>query len=225
MRLLPLTINQAWQTGQHVRNLARWTGQLVRDLHYKQGQTADKKTREYFYYIDHQGQLFLDDARIKNFTSCFKEKIFLEFFFTRVKVNDTGHYEKEFPYISPCGRERNYINCDDLPVVFTRILPPKCDGQKELLTYCGAGELLTFPFQPEKIVMLPESGRVYHPGPEKMCGVGLVKSSLAIELSRYFDFTNGEGQPPTHFTWGGVRYELDNAVLPLLREEEHRKKS
>lgn len=42
-----------------------------RCLSYKQGQMVNN-VREYFYYVDHQGQLFLDDARIKNFTSCFK---------------------------------------------------------------------------------------------------------------------------------------------------------
>ena len=62
-----------------------------RSLTYVQGQTHEKR-REYFYYIDHHGQLFLDDARIKNFTSCFKDKEFLLFFFQRLKLNDTGNY-------------------------------------------------------------------------------------------------------------------------------------
>jgi len=39
---------------------------------YEQGQSPQKGIREYFYFIDHQGQLFLDDAKMKNFTSCFK---------------------------------------------------------------------------------------------------------------------------------------------------------
>ena len=40
--------------------------------HYVQGQSPQAKVREYFYYIDHQGQLFLDDAKVKNFITCFK---------------------------------------------------------------------------------------------------------------------------------------------------------
>lgn len=39
---------------------------------YEQGQSPEPKIREYFYFIDHQGQLFLDDARVKNFITCFK---------------------------------------------------------------------------------------------------------------------------------------------------------
>lgn len=116
---------------------------------YVQGQSPEPKIREYFYYIDHEGmvilneemkcpqckyylqtiferkkndKLFLDDARIKNFTSCFKDKSFLVFFFKRLKRNDTNRYQHEFPYLSVCGRERNFIRCDDFPIVFREIL-------------------------------------------------------------------------------------------------------
>ena len=64
----------------------------VRCVSYIQGQSPSPKTREYFYYIDHQGQvspyddldmimyaviiqLFLDDARVKNFITCFKGEV------------------------------------------------------------------------------------------------------------------------------------------------------
>uniref|UniRef100_A0A0N7ZA47 Uncharacterized protein n=1 Tax=Scylla olivacea TaxID=85551 RepID=A0A0N7ZA47_SCYOL len=99
---------------------------VSRLLHYEQGQNPQPGIREYFYYIDHQGMLFLDDARMKNFTSCFKEKKFLQFFFSRIKFNETGHYP-DFPFLSLCGRERNYIRCDDLPLVFTHLV----SGQAE----------------------------------------------------------------------------------------------
>ncbi|XP_053710165.1 UPF0598 protein C8orf82 homolog isoform X2 [Synchiropus splendidus] len=39
---------------------------------YVQGQSPEPKVREYFYYVDHQGQLFLDDTKVKNFVTCFK---------------------------------------------------------------------------------------------------------------------------------------------------------
>ncbi|XP_015470909.1 UPF0598 protein C8orf82 homolog [Parus major] len=41
-------------------------------LRYRQGQRPGPGTREYFYYVDHQGQLFLDDTKVKNFITCFK---------------------------------------------------------------------------------------------------------------------------------------------------------
>lgn len=68
-------------------------------------------------------QLFLDDAKIKNFTSCFKDKRFLQFFFKRIRFNETNRYIEDFPYVSMCGRERNFIRCDDVPVVYTGVKP------------------------------------------------------------------------------------------------------
>lgn len=65
------------------------------------------------------------------------------------------------------------------------------------------------PFQPNKIFMSVRSGRVYHPAPEITGGIGLVKSSLAIEFSTMFDFERGEENGPTRFRWKGREYEID----------------
>ncbi|XP_065089423.1 UPF0598 protein CG30010-like [Ochlerotatus camptorhynchus] len=175
---------------------------------YVQGQSPAPKLREYFYYIDHEGMLFLDDARIKNFTSCFKEKKFLEFFFKRLRLNDGDRYREHFPFVSPCGRERNYIRCDDVPVVFTHVFRD-AEGI-ERLAFAHAGDLLNVPWEPNRICMFPLSGRVYHPAPERYGSVGLIRSKLAIELSRHFTFLNGEEQPPTHFTWNSIKHKLDS---------------
>ncbi|XP_078541648.1 UPF0598 protein C8orf82 homolog [Lissotriton helveticus] len=194
-------------------------GLSSRPLTYVQGQSPEPRIREYFYYIDHQGQLFLDDAKVKNFITCFKEKQFLVFFFKQVKKNQSGRYEQEFPYISPCGRERNFIRCDDLPIVFTQLLRDE-GPDEERLSFCGGGDRLTVKFEPEKLVMLPENGRVYHPAPEKTGGVGLVKSGLAFELSSFFEYREGPGSPPTHFQWNSRCYNLTNELLPLLSVEK-----
>lgn len=155
--------------------------------------------------------LFLDDARMKNFTSCFKEKKFLAFFFKRLRKNETGRYAKEFPFISLCGRERNFVKCDDLPIVFTRVITKHNEtGEPEdWFSYAHADDLLMLPFEPKRIFMNIKSGRVYHPAPERAGGIGLVRSKLAIEFSAFFDFENSESNPPTHFTWRGKRHELD----------------
>lgn len=139
---------------------------------------------------------------MKNFTSCFKDKVFLEFFFKRLRRNTTGRHEDAFPYLSLCGRERNFIRCDDLPIVFTHLL----DGRD--LSYGYTGDKLTFPFSPEQLFMSPETGRVYHPVDEKYEGVALIRSKLAIELSKGFHFAAGDTKPPTHFQWRGSLIEL-----------------
>ena len=206
-----------------------------------------------------------------------------------MKQNKSGKYEADFPYVSPCGREMNYIRCDDLPTVFTQMLDqnkqviqdigkygqcastvpesmlvqsssrgstssqercsvvgnqtsipssPPCESSagielenqtqdplrvqsvdslqgSEWLSYGGAGELLTVPFQPNKLCMLPGGGRVYHIGLERLGGVALVKSSLAFELSRFFVYEQGadENSPPVKFSWRGRIWDLDESVL------------
>ncbi|CAN2391694.1 Domain of unknown function (DUF4505) [Pristimantis euphronides] len=191
-------------------------GVFRRRLHYVQGQSPEPRSREYFYYIDHQGQLFLDDAKVKNFITCFKEKQFLVFFFKQVQRNKSGRYMDDFPYISPCGRERNYIRCDDRPVVFTHLLNDDLSGAQHL-SYGGGGDKLTVKFEPEKLIMLPDNGRVYHPAPEKAGGVGLVKSSLAFELSPCFEFPLGsKAGVPTCFYWQGKRHDLTNELFALI---------
>ncbi|GFN92217.1 upf0598 protein c8orf82-like [Plakobranchus ocellatus] len=191
----------------------------LRFLNYEQGQSPDSKTREYFYFIDHQGQLFLDDSKMKNFTSCFKEKDFLVFFFKRIKENTCGKYAHEFPYVSPCGREKNYVRCDDTPIVYTHIIEGSTlSGKSDRLSYGGAGDRMTVTFEPENVCMLPETGRVYHPAPEQYGSIGLIKSSLAIDLSKYFEFESGdEAQPPSHFTWKGTRYTLTNILFDKVK--------
>lgn len=90
----------------------------------------------------------------------------------------------------------------------------------ELLTYGGTGGILTVPFQPEKLTMLPGSGRVYHSGPDLAGGVGLVKSSLALELSPFFEYQSKddpESSSPVRLQWKGKSHELDNHALTLLQ--------
>lgn len=145
---------------------------------------------------------------MKNFTSCFKEKKFLEFFFKRIRINKTGRYQDEFPYISLCGKERNYIRCDDVPIVYTHIIT-KENSEKDFLTFGYANDVLISQFEPEKVYMVPETGRVYHPADEKYGGIGLVRSKLAIEISKNFTFKNGESDAPTNFMWKNRNYELN----------------
>uniref|UniRef100_T1ISW4 Uncharacterized protein n=1 Tax=Strigamia maritima TaxID=126957 RepID=T1ISW4_STRMM len=187
---------------------------------YVQGQSPKPNTREYFYYVDHQGMLFLDDSRMKNFTSCFKETDFLVFFFTRLRINKTGRYEKDFPYVSPCGVEMNYVRCDDRPVVFTHFVDKEIEEKVEdYLAYAHAGNRLMVKFEPERLCMLPKSGRVYHPASPQVGNVGLIKSSLAFEISKLFTFENGETQPPTHFRWKNKVYKLTNELWNLMDEK------
>lgn len=142
------------------------------------------------------------------------EKQFLKFFFSQLKNNETDRYADDFPYVSHCGRERNFIRCDDVPVVFTELVTIDSTDTHHL-TY--AGGTLSVVFQPEQLVMLPDTGRVYHSGPANCGGVGLIKSSLAIELSKCFKFSDG-GSIPSHFVWQGEKRQLTKGILTRLAE-------
>lgn len=159
-------------------------------------------------------------------SSLLPDKQFLVFFFSRLRSNQTGRYE-DFPYLSLCGRERNFLRCDDRPVVFTHLLknpagsPGVMEGQ-ELLSYCGGAEKLSVPFRPETLYMHPVSGRVYHPCSECGGGVGLVRSALAIELSPFFVYAEEDGHAgqPTHFLWRGQKHRLSNELAGCLPTAE-----
>jgi hypothetical protein len=56
--------------------------------------------------------------------------------------------------------------------------------------------------------MLPETGRVYHPAPEHAGGVGLVRSKLAIDFSKSFEFDD-EHKSPIHLIWNDRQYKLE----------------
>ena len=88
--------------------------------------------REYFYYVDHHGFLFLDDSRMKHWTAALKEEKLLFNFFRRLRRNDTGRYP-EFAWLSLCGRERNLVRVEDRPVVFTRHI--KLSQKRPIMSY------------------------------------------------------------------------------------------
>ena len=96
-------------------------------------------------------------------------------------------------------------------------------GDHYYLSCNNTGNKVIVPFSPEKLCMLPESLRVYHPASERVGGIGLVKSKLAIELSQYFEYNIEQHTdeefltPPTCFTWKGIKYELTNELLHKAR--------
>ncbi|KAA0189556.1 hypothetical protein FBUS_01189 [Fasciolopsis buskii] len=194
---------------------------------YVQGQSPRPHVREYFYYVDHNGQLFLDDTRFKNFTSCFKDLTFLEFFFSRIQVNETERYENQFPFLSLCGRERNYLRCDDKPLVFVDLKQSLPDLKWYLLYASENTRKLRVPFAPEHLHMCPQSGRIYHPtnrqpksGERQVysdLSVGLLCSRLATNLSPNFQWTGPVSQDgPSEFLWERQSYKLSKMLSKLL---------
>lgn len=80
------------------------------------------------------------------FNSCIVlDKKFLAFFFKRLRNNNTDRYTEDFPYVSLCGPERNFVKCDDLPIVFTKVVQKKNSETGKIddwFGYAHAEELL-----------------------------------------------------------------------------------
>ncbi|KAG0327559.1 hypothetical protein BGZ99_007397 [Dissophora globulifera] len=170
-------------------------------------QLQAKGVRPYFYYIDIHGQVFLQDTYPKNFTSCFKDPKFLDFFMARIKRNTTEVFP-EYTWQSPCGKEINFVEAADTPIVFHGLR----DGH---LVWAGT---LRTPFLPDQLSVSESTGRIYHPlppssqglarlqsAPDKSkhrgCALGLLKSSLVLaELAASLDQDS--------LIWHGQHYDL-----------------
>ena len=133
----------------------------------------------------------LDDTKIKNFTSCIKDAAFLRFFFKQLRVArpaDPGHAEhgQDFPWVSPCGTEINYIRADDTPVVYDALEKAR-GGQDDAgggggggsrsdwhISYGGGSSPAAF--DPSRLTMSMRTGRLYYP--HALVGHALVASPL-----------------------------------------------
>jgi Domain of unknown function (DUF4505) len=143
-----------------------------------------KSVRAYRYAIDTHGQLFLHDTVPKNLTSCFKNPEFLNFFFTRIRQNDSEAAKSEvlaeleeewtescnfsadqvlqigraqgYHWLSPCQGEYNLIRSADSPIVFREL------SEDGILTWAGT---LETEFDPSALKVDAETGYVYHPSP------------------------------------------------------------
>ena len=82
---------------------------------------SQDQQRTYYYVLDTRGQLHLEAQKYRNFTSCFKDKQFLSFFFKQLRPNvddvlrreELDSYAQLCPYVSLCGNERNFVTPED----------------------------------------------------------------------------------------------------------------
>ena len=99
----------------------------------------------------------------------------------------------EFPWLSICGRERNYIKASRTPIVFREL-----DDNQEL-TYAGS---LAVPFQPDKLALV--NGELYHPSPNESTELSLVQTNLASQLFECFS------EDGLHFRWKGETFPVEH---------------
>mmetsp|Transcript_3295 Transcript_3295/g.5555 ORF Transcript_3295/g.5555 Transcript_3295/m.5555 type:complete len:134 (-) Transcript_3295:104-505(-) len=117
-----------------------------------------------------------------------------------MRPNTLGEHT-EYPFISPCGKEMNFIRPADTPIVFEKL-----DDDEELVF----GATHRQPFKPSELVWVEETGRLYHPVTEHKrlapC-LALLRSHLAVQLSENFVYPEKD-KDPLRFCWAGEQYDI-----------------
>lgn len=172
--------------------------------------------REYFYYVSSRGGLYLEDTLPKNIATSLKSPKFLTFFTQQLRKND-GKYAAAYPWVSPCGKEMNYVSAALTPVVFTAL-----QEQADSAAACTlrVNDAFDVTFQPDQLAM-DEAGRLYHctAGRQARTGkYGLVASAVAVQLAPHIELTDTEvgswteavqqRAPVARFSWNGQEYDI-----------------
>ncbi|AOP33960.1 hypothetical protein A0128_08970 [Leptospira tipperaryensis] len=137
--------------------------------------------RTYFYQLDARGRLFHEGTELN-------DPQFLDFFISRIQKNKTGLYP-EFPYLSLCVGEWNFIQPSTSVFVFRKLESGK-------LFYSPSHSL---PFQPDQLRIYRNS--LVHPSPLEEWGS--FSQELLLEISKnifekentfYFQYEDKEFQ-------------------------------
>lgn len=152
------------------------------------------KPRRYFYNIDLQGRLFLEETSPKNIATSIKDEQFLDFFFTRIQWANPKDREflrdhklqEEYPFLSRCGNEINHIRPAATPIVFHSLV-------NDTLFYGGRIGIM---FESHRLAISKNCGKLYYrissaddvkdqrpsKGTEGL-DYGLISSSVGVALS------------------------------------------
>mmetsp|Transcript_5319 Transcript_5319/g.9230 ORF Transcript_5319/g.9230 Transcript_5319/m.9230 type:complete len:273 (-) Transcript_5319:84-902(-) len=178
--------------------IEQWQQQTVKPASFYE-EHANGQPRKYFYSIDLQGRIFLEETVPKNLATSIKNEAFLDFFCSRIQELTPqdyaflrgDHLAHDYPFVSLCGAERNYIRPADAVIVFHSFLPQNAE-----LVF---GASLVQPFQPHQLAISQRTGRLYHKLHHSLPSsthlekqrnknnlpsyFGLIRSSVAVTLS------------------------------------------
>jgi hypothetical protein len=205
--------------GQQSRYMDEWFASIVKpksfyELHsstdtLRQGNKTDNSIRCYFYNVDLQGRLFLEEAMPKNIATSIKDDRFLDFFFQRLRRTSAAQRdwmraneipEQDYPFVSACGKELNFVRPAAAPIVFHSLLGQAISEERKLAY--GGKSLMQSLDEKHGIAISQSTGRLYHKltsqtlaSKDKQRDVtgeyGLIRSSIAVTLSEQIitDFT------------------------------------
>jgi Domain of unknown function (DUF4505) len=170
---------------------------------------AERPRREFFFYVSTNGQIYhldgpdtvstpsgpthVNDARFKDFfMRNLRERSDAE----RADEEPLG-VPPEFPFVSLCAGELNFVRAADRPVVFQRLARAGSEGEVDELVY---GASLKTPFLPDELWVSRETGLLHHPSPQ--CRYGSFRTALAMELGEHLKPAEF-GEDSWAFDWGG----------------------
>lgn len=142
-------------------------------------------SREYYYELDARGVLTLDGV-VQD------DPWFVDFFFRRLAPTANPDYP-EYPFVSRCGEEMNYLRVSDTPIVYTGYR----DGRLEY------AHSLSVAFAPDRLSYSAD-GVLYHWAP--VGERGRLVPHVAVEIAR-----NIEPWGPYH----AYRQSGSSIVVPL----------
>ena len=159
-----------------------WYKQIVKPRQFYE-RHSNRKPRRYFYNIDLQGRLFLEEIFPKNITTSIKDEKFLNFFFSRIRHVNEKEFEflrehdisDDYPFVSKCGAETNFIRPAATPIVFHSLT-------NQTLLYGGN---LTVRFESDRLAISKKSGKFYYRIPDGIGSLkyGLISTSIGVALS------------------------------------------
>lgn len=179
---------------RNLRYIDKWFESIVKPQSFYEEHANSKVRRRYFYNVDLNGRLFLEETMPKNIASSIKDEKFLNFFFSSMRLANSDERKflddfgmsDEYPFVSPCGKEINYVRPACTPIVYHSFI----NGN---LMYGGN---IIEPFVENNLAISKTTGRLYHKLPsrisdrangDKFYGTqleyGLLKSSVAISMS------------------------------------------
>lgn len=186
----------------------QWFADTVKSKFFYDCFAERERGKCYFYSVDLQGRLFLEESLPKNIATSLKDDKFLDFFFSkirRVRDKEKAILEEvgaagDYPFVSPCGIELNFVRPADAPIVFHELREDPGNVKGKQLVFGGN---LSQPYLPEKIAMSPRTGRLYHELTSDNRGAkenrpltplhtsessekpeyGLIKSSVAVSIA------------------------------------------
>lgn len=148
---------------------------------------------------------YIEETLPKNLATSIKNNKFLDFFFRHIRrlrpqeieILQALHVDGDYPFVSPCGHELNFVRPADSAIVFHTLKNGSQDLTSSRLAFGGT---LTQPFHPKKLVMSKRTGRLYHEL-STTCYHGTANASMEDETdgssSDYSDGKDTKSKGPT----------------------------